>query len=70
MMSFNVYTTDFFDKELKKLSNKYPSIKSDFKELVDGVKKGRSSSCAKQSFFCFRNHFGWMLAGLKNIYYD
>jgi len=38
-MSFNVYTTDFFDKELKKLSKKYPSIKNDFKALVDSLKK-------------------------------
>jgi len=37
-MSYNVYTTDFFDKELKKLSRKYPSLKSDFKTLVDSLK--------------------------------
>jgi len=34
-MSFNVYTTDFFDRELKKLSKRYPSVKKDFKVLVD-----------------------------------
>jgi len=38
-MSFNVYTTDFFDKELKKLSRKYPSVKFDYKALVDSLKK-------------------------------
>jgi mRNA-degrading endonuclease RelE of RelBE toxin-antitoxin system len=38
-MSFNVYTTDFFDKELKKLSKKYPSVKNEYKALVDSLKK-------------------------------
>lgn len=38
-MSFNVYTTDFFDKELKKLSKKYPSVKVDYKALVDSLKE-------------------------------
>lgn len=37
-MSFNIYTTDFFDTELKKLSKKYPSVKTDFKVLVDSLK--------------------------------
>lgn len=38
-MSFNVYTTDFFDKELKKLSKKYPSVKVNYKALVDSLKE-------------------------------
>jgi len=38
-MSFNVYTTDFFDKELKRLSKKYPSVKVDYKALVDSLKE-------------------------------
>jgi len=38
-MSFNVYTTDFFDRELKKLSKKYPSVKNDYKALVDSLKE-------------------------------
>ena len=33
-MSFNVYTTEFFDKELKRLAKKYPTVKNDFKALV------------------------------------
>jgi len=37
-MNFNVYTTDFFEKELKKLSKKYPSIKKDFQIVVDFLK--------------------------------
>lgn len=38
-MSFNVFTTDFFEKELKKLSGKYPSVKDDFKTLLDSLKE-------------------------------
>lgn len=38
-MSFNIYSTGFFEKELKKLSKKYPSVKNDFKALVDSLKK-------------------------------
>jgi mRNA-degrading endonuclease RelE of RelBE toxin-antitoxin system len=38
-MSFNIYTTPFFDLELKKLSRKYPSVKNDFKALVDALKE-------------------------------
>lgn len=37
-MSFNIYTTDFFEKELKKLVRKYPSVKNDYKALVDSLK--------------------------------
>jgi hypothetical protein len=38
-MSFNIYTTDFFEKELKKLSKKHPSIKDDYKNLLDSLIK-------------------------------
>jgi len=38
-MSFNVYSTGFFDKELKRLAKKYPSVKNDFKALVDSLKE-------------------------------
>ena len=38
-MSFNIYTTDFFDKELKRLAKKYPSVKNDYKFLIDSLKK-------------------------------
>lgn len=38
-MSFNVYTTDYFDKELKRLSKKYSSVKYDYKALVDSLKE-------------------------------
>lgn len=38
-MSFDVYSTDFFSKELKRLCKKYPSIKSDFTALIDSLKK-------------------------------
>lgn len=32
-MSYKVYTSDFFVKELKNLAKKYPSIKNDFEAL-------------------------------------
>jgi hypothetical protein len=38
-MSFDVFTTDFFDKELKRLAKKYLSVKTDYKILVDSLKK-------------------------------
>jgi hypothetical protein len=38
-MNFNVYTTGYFDKEMKSLSRKYPSIKNDFKVLTDSLKE-------------------------------
>lgn len=38
-MNYNVYTTDNFDNELKKLAKKYPSIKADFKTLADSLKE-------------------------------
>jgi hypothetical protein len=38
-MSFNVYTTEFFDKELKSLSKKYPSIRNDYKVLTESLKE-------------------------------
>lgn len=38
-MSFRVYTTEYFQKELKKLSKKYPSIKSDFELLIQSLKE-------------------------------
>jgi mRNA-degrading endonuclease RelE of RelBE toxin-antitoxin system len=37
-MSFNIYAADFFEKELKRLAKKYPSLKNDFKILVDSLK--------------------------------
>jgi hypothetical protein len=38
-MSFKIYTTDFFDKELKRLAKKYPSVKNDYKTLIDSLKE-------------------------------
>jgi len=38
-MSFNIYTTDFFIKQLKRLSKKLPSLKSDFLILTNSLKK-------------------------------
>lgn len=38
-MNFNIYTTSFFDKQLKTLSKKYPSLKNDYKSLIDSLKE-------------------------------
>lgn len=38
-MSFNIYATEFFEKELKKLSKKHSSVKNDYKVLVENLKK-------------------------------
>ncbi|HEX3006061.1 MAG TPA: type II toxin-antitoxin system RelE/ParE family toxin [Bacteroidales bacterium] len=37
-MSYDIYTSDNFDKELKKLARKYPSLKADFNALIDSLK--------------------------------
>lgn len=34
-MSFNIITLAGFDKELKRLAKKYPSVKKDFSDLLD-----------------------------------
>jgi mRNA-degrading endonuclease RelE of RelBE toxin-antitoxin system len=36
-MSFKIYASDSFEKELKKLDKKYPSIKNDYKALIDSL---------------------------------
>lgn len=36
-MSYRVLTTEFFDKQLKKLIKKYPSLKKEFIELLDSL---------------------------------
>jgi mRNA-degrading endonuclease RelE of RelBE toxin-antitoxin system len=38
-MNYNVYTSENFDKELKRLAKKYHSIKSDIKNLSDLLKQ-------------------------------
>jgi mRNA-degrading endonuclease RelE of RelBE toxin-antitoxin system len=36
-MNYNVLTIDPFDKQLKKLAKKYPSLKQEFIELVESL---------------------------------
>jgi mRNA-degrading endonuclease RelE of RelBE toxin-antitoxin system len=36
-MNYKLGTTDDFDKEIKNLKKKYPSIKSDFKKILDNL---------------------------------
>ncbi len=38
-MSYNIEVTTFFEKRLKRLSKKFPSIKKEFAELLDSLKK-------------------------------
>mgnify|MGYP006431066291 CR=1 FL=1 len=38
-MSYNVLSIQPFDKQLKRLSKKYPSLKEDFTSLVKSLKK-------------------------------
>ena len=37
-MSYEILTIDFFDKQLKRLVRKYPSLKSEFTKLVIALK--------------------------------
>ena len=36
-MSYSIIATNRFEKELKRLSKKFPSIKNDFAELIDNI---------------------------------
>lgn len=38
-MRYKIFITDAFEKELKKLSKKYPSLKTDFKILISSLKE-------------------------------
>ncbi|MEP6513408.1 MAG: hypothetical protein ABJA79_06040 [Parafilimonas sp.] len=37
-MNYSVHTTPPFEKEAKKLSKKYPSLKKDLTELIESLK--------------------------------
>jgi mRNA-degrading endonuclease RelE of RelBE toxin-antitoxin system len=38
-MSFNILSTNRFGKELKRLAKKFPSLKMEFKELIEEITK-------------------------------
>ncbi|WP_246021995.1 hypothetical protein [Flavobacterium cellulosilyticum] len=38
-MNYNLQTTDDFDREIKKLSKKFPSLKNDFQNIIDNIEK-------------------------------
>lgn len=38
-MSYNVYLTHRFEKELKRLVKKHPSIKQDFRQLIESLEE-------------------------------
>lgn len=37
-MSYNIYTIAYFDKQLKRLTKKYPSLKQELSELISNLK--------------------------------
>ena len=37
-MNFSIYTTPVFERDLKRLSKKYPSIKNDYHALISSLK--------------------------------
>jgi mRNA-degrading endonuclease RelE of RelBE toxin-antitoxin system len=45
-MSYKIYTTDYFEKELKKLAKKYASIKIDFQNLIEKLKSDPTQGIA------------------------
>ncbi|MEM6523454.1 MAG: type II toxin-antitoxin system RelE/ParE family toxin [Bacteroidota bacterium] len=51
-MGFNILTIPPFDKQLKRLAKKYPSIKNDFATLLDDLTENpnRGSSIGKNCF--------------------
>ena len=38
-MSYNIFTIPPFDKQLKRLAKKYPSLKTEFAELIESLEK-------------------------------
>jgi len=55
-MSYNIEITSFFEKQLKRLSKKFPSLKKEFAELVSSLKenpeqgKSLGNNCYKIRF--------------------
>ncbi|MFD2969542.1 type II toxin-antitoxin system RelE/ParE family toxin [Sphingobacterium bambusae] len=45
-MSFNVYTLRSFDKQLKRLVKKYPSLKRDYIDLIDSLENNPEQGTA------------------------
>ncbi len=45
-MSFNVYTLRSFDKQLKRLVKKYPSLKKDYIDLIDSLENNPEQGTA------------------------
>ncbi|KGE14184.1 type II toxin-antitoxin system RelE/ParE family toxin [Sphingobacterium deserti] len=45
-MSYNVYTLQLFEKQLKRLVKKYPSLKSKYIDLVDSLERNPQQGTA------------------------
>ena len=56
-MSFKILPTPPFEKELKKLAKKYPSIKADLKDLVAGLVANPASGTSLGNN-CFKIRLG------------
>jgi mRNA-degrading endonuclease RelE of RelBE toxin-antitoxin system len=45
-MSYNIFTIPPFDKQLKRLAKKYPSIKTEFADLIESLEKNPEQGIA------------------------
>jgi len=45
-MNFDIYTVPPFDKQLKRLAKKYPSIKNDFSDFLKSIKENPEQGTA------------------------
>jgi mRNA-degrading endonuclease RelE of RelBE toxin-antitoxin system len=52
-MSFNVFTIPPFDKQLKRLVKKYPSLKNEYAELIESLAK-KPEQGTKLSNNCYK----------------
>jgi len=50
-MSYNVYTLQSFEKQLKRLVKKYPSLKNEYIDLVDSLERNPEQDTALGSSF-------------------
>jgi mRNA-degrading endonuclease RelE of RelBE toxin-antitoxin system len=55
-MNYNVYAIPPFDRQLKRLARKYPSLKNDFSELLKSLKENPAQGTALGND-CFKIRF-------------
>lgn len=49
-MSYNVKTISIFEKQARRLSRKYPSLKNDLFQLIKSLKENPDQACPTESF--------------------